>query len=154
MASKRVSGHHFCLRRFVSCQTRKTHGNRFDYVPRKSYHPREYIYIYIFLFFSEPAQVILVCFPYVLGLYKVNNVGTCITKPTTEFTEEDMSFMMATNLESAFHLSQLAHPLLKASGSGSMVFMSSTAGIVHINVGSIYGATKGTVYIFKQLTIL
>ncbi|KAG2331958.1 hypothetical protein Bca52824_003138 [Brassica carinata] len=73
----------------------------------------------------------------------VNNVGTCITKPTTEFTEEDLSFLMATNLESAFHLSQLAHPLLKASGTGSIVFMSSTAGVVHINVGSIYGATKG-----------
>lgn len=50
---------------------------------------------------------------------------------------------MATNLDSAFHLSQLAHPLLKASGSGSIVLMSSTAGVVHINVGSIYGATKG-----------
>lgn len=50
---------------------------------------------------------------------------------------------MATNLESAFHLSQLAHPFLKASGSGSIVFMSSAAGVVHINVGSIYGATKG-----------
>ncbi|KAF8116051.1 hypothetical protein N665_0023s0029 [Sinapis alba] len=73
----------------------------------------------------------------------VNNVGTCITKPTTEFTEEDLSFLMATNLESAFHLSQLAHPFLKASGLGSIVFMSSTAGIVHINVGSIYGASKG-----------
>ncbi|XP_022573965.2 tropinone reductase-like isoform X2 [Brassica napus] len=73
----------------------------------------------------------------------VNNAGTCITKPTTEFSAEDFSFLMATNLESAFHLSQLAHPFLKASGSGSIVFMSSAAGVVHINVGSIYGATKG-----------
>ncbi|XP_010510526.1 PREDICTED: senescence-associated protein 13-like [Camelina sativa] len=74
----------------------------------------------------------------------VNNAGTFIVKPTTEYTAEDYSFIMATNLESAFHLSQLAHPLLKASGSGSIVLMSSTAGIVHINnVGSIYGATKG-----------
>ncbi|CAL9234806.1 unnamed protein product [Arabidopsis halleri] len=73
----------------------------------------------------------------------VNNVGTSIFKPTTEYTAEDFSFVMATNLESAFHLSQLAHPLLKASGSGSIVLMSSTAGVVHVNVGSIYGATKG-----------
>ncbi|CAH2060161.1 unnamed protein product [Thlaspi arvense] len=73
----------------------------------------------------------------------VNNAGTCITKPTTEYTAEDFSFLMATNLESAFHLSQLAHPLLKASGSGSIVLMSSAAGVVHINVGSIYGLTKG-----------
>ncbi|KAL1217180.1 putative tropinone reductase [Cardamine amara subsp. amara] len=73
----------------------------------------------------------------------VNNAGTCITKPTTEYTSQDFSFPMATNLESAFHLSQLAHPLLKASGFGSIVFMSSAAGVVHINVGSIYGTTKG-----------
>ncbi|XP_010414427.1 PREDICTED: tropinone reductase homolog At2g29150-like [Camelina sativa] len=49
---------------------------------------------------------------------------------------------MATNLESAFHLSQLAHPLLKASSLGSIVLMSSVAGIVHTG-SSIYGATKG-----------
>nr|ABW81120.1 putative tropinone reductase-14 [Boechera divaricarpa] len=73
----------------------------------------------------------------------VNNAGTFIFKPTTEFTAEEYSFIMATNLESAFHLSQLAHPLLKASGSGRIVLMSSVAGVVHVNVGSIYGATKG-----------
>ncbi|ESQ51424.1 hypothetical protein EUTSA_v10017105mg [Eutrema salsugineum] len=79
----------------------------------------------------------------------VNNAGTCIVKPTTKYTAEDFSFLMATNLESAFHLSQLAHPLLKASGFGSIVFMSSAAGVVHMSGGSIYGATKGAM---NQLT--
>ncbi|KAG7572959.1 NAD(P)-binding domain superfamily [Arabidopsis suecica] len=73
----------------------------------------------------------------------VNNAGTFILKPTTEYTAEEFSFIMATNLESAFHISQLAHPLLKASGSGSIMLMSSIAGVVHVTVGSIYGATKG-----------
>lgn len=50
---------------------------------------------------------------------------------------------MATNLESAYHLSQLAHPLLKSSGMGSIVFMSSVAGLVSVGVGSVYAATKG-----------
>jgi len=50
---------------------------------------------------------------------------------------------MTTNFESAYHLSQLAHPLLKASGAGSIVFLSSVCGVVSINVGSIYSATKG-----------
>ncbi|OAP09312.1 hypothetical protein AXX17_AT2G25280 [Arabidopsis thaliana] len=72
----------------------------------------------------------------------VNNAGTGIIKPSTEYTAEDYSFLMATNLESAFHLSQIAHPLLKASGSGSIVFMSSVAGLVHTGA-SIYGASKG-----------
>ncbi|XP_010510523.1 PREDICTED: tropinone reductase homolog At2g29170 isoform X1 [Camelina sativa] len=73
----------------------------------------------------------------------VNNAGTCIAKPTTEYTSQDYSFLMATNLESAFHLSQLAHPLLKASGSGSIVLMSSASGVVYVNISSIYAATKG-----------
>ncbi|OAY83471.1 Tropinone reductase [Ananas comosus] len=50
---------------------------------------------------------------------------------------------MATNFESAFHLSQLAHPLLKASGKGNIVFISSIAGIIGFPSFSIYAATKG-----------
>ncbi|XP_010521889.1 PREDICTED: tropinone reductase homolog At2g29330-like [Tarenaya hassleriana] len=73
----------------------------------------------------------------------INNAGTGAVKPTVEYTAEDFSFQMATNFESAFHLSQLAHPLLKASGSGSIVFISSITGVVSIPVGSIYSATKG-----------
>ncbi|TXG74166.1 hypothetical protein EZV62_002745 [Acer yangbiense] len=73
----------------------------------------------------------------------INNAGAVVPKPTVEFNDEDFSFLMATNFESAFHLSQLAHPLLKASGAGSIVFMSSVAGVVSVSVGSIYGATKG-----------
>ncbi|URE46602.1 Tropinone reductase [Musa troglodytarum] len=72
----------------------------------------------------------------------VNNVGTNIRKPTVEFSAEEYSFIMATNLESAYHLCQLAHPLLKASGMGSIVFISSVAGVVAVNSGSIYAATK------------
>ncbi|KAK1417654.1 hypothetical protein QVD17_26785 [Tagetes erecta] len=73
----------------------------------------------------------------------INNVGTGYLKPTTEYTAEDYSMLMATNFESCYHISQLAHPLLKASGDGSIVFISSVAGLVHIPVGSIYSATKG-----------
>ncbi|KAF8116052.1 hypothetical protein N665_0023s0030 [Sinapis alba] len=73
----------------------------------------------------------------------VSNVGTGVVKPTIECTSEEFSFIMATNLESAFHLAQLAHPLLKASGSGNIVLMSSVAGVVNLSRTSIYGATKG-----------
>ncbi|WZY96084.1 hypothetical protein YC2023_068413 [Brassica napus] len=37
------------------------------------------------------------------------------------------------------------HPSLKASGSGSIVFISSVAGVVSCSVGSIYGTTKGAI---------
>ncbi|KAI5321896.1 hypothetical protein L3X38_030968 [Prunus dulcis] len=73
----------------------------------------------------------------------INNVGTNIPKPTTEYTAEDYTFLMSTNLESAYHLCQLAHPLLKASGAGNIVFLSSVAGVVSLEVGTIYSATKG-----------
>lgn len=74
----------------------------------------------------------------------INNVGTTVRKATVEYEEKDLSSMMAINFDSAYHLSQLAHPLLKASGTASIVFMSSAAGVVSVTgVGSIYGATKG-----------
>nr|POF12163.1 tropinone reductase like [Quercus suber] len=72
----------------------------------------------------------------------INNVGTNKTKSTLEYTAQDFSFIMATNFESAYHLSQLAHPLLKATSAGSIVFVSSVCGVVSISTGSIYGASK------------
>ncbi|KAK7834160.1 tropinone reductase like protein, partial [Quercus suber] len=77
----------------------------------------------------------------------INNVGTNISKPTSEYTAEDFSFLMSTNFESAYHFSQLAYPPLKASGAGSIVFVSSVAGVVSLNIGlSIYSSTKGNFF--------
>ncbi|VVB15350.1 unnamed protein product [Arabis nemorensis] len=50
---------------------------------------------------------------------------------------------MSTNVEAAYHFCQLSHPLFKASSNGSIVFMSSVAGIISFECGSIYGLTKG-----------
>ncbi|KAH7666723.1 Short-chain dehydrogenase/reductase SDR protein [Dioscorea alata] len=73
----------------------------------------------------------------------INNVGTGLRKPTVEYTAEDYSLTMTTNFESALYLSQLAHPLLKASTSGSVVFISSTT-TLHVYVKSaLYTASKG-----------
>ncbi|MCO5594779.1 hypothetical protein L7F22_048812, partial [Adiantum nelumboides] len=72
----------------------------------------------------------------------VNNVGTNIRKPTVEYTAEDLSHIMSTNFESAYHNAQLAHPLLKASGKGNVVFVSSIGGVVAIRSGSLYAASK------------
>ncbi|EOA28455.1 hypothetical protein CARUB_v10024664mg [Capsella rubella] len=79
----------------------------------------------------------------------VNNVGVLRGKPTTECVEEDFSFHMSINVEAAFHFSQLSHPLLKASGNGSIVFISSVAGIVSLDGASIYSLTKAS-YITGQ----
>jgi Tropinone reductase 1 len=79
----------------------------------------------------------------------VNNVGTNIRKRTCDYSAEEYSKLMSTNFESSYHMCQLAHPLLKASGVGSIVFISSVAGAVHVGSGSIYGASKGAI---NQLT--
>ncbi|KAL2509590.1 Tropinone reductase-like protein [Forsythia ovata] len=73
----------------------------------------------------------------------VNNAGTNVLKEATEYTAEDYSFIMGTNFESCFHLSQLAHPFLKASRSGNIVFISSVAGLSAFSHHSVYSASKG-----------
>ena len=72
----------------------------------------------------------------------VNNVGTNIRKPTTDYSAEEYQFLMATNLESAFGLCQGAYPLLRAAGGGSIVNVSSVAGLTHVRSGAIYGMSK------------
>ncbi|XVE79530.1 hypothetical protein DITRI_Ditri14bG0066100 [Diplodiscus trichospermus] len=80
----------------------------------------------------------------------INNVGTNVAKPTSEFTAEDFSLIMGTNFESAYNFCQLAYPLLRASGEGSIVFVSSVGGVVPVSSGSIYAATKGAMNQFAK----
>ncbi|KAI5407418.1 tropinone reductase homolog At5g06060 [Lathyrus oleraceus] len=79
----------------------------------------------------------------------VNNVGTNVRKPTIEYTTEDYSKVMATNLDSVYHLCQVAYPLLKESGNGSIVFISSVASLTSVGSGTIYAASKAAI---NQLT--
>ncbi|CAL4994530.1 unnamed protein product [Urochloa decumbens] len=64
----------------------------------------------------------------------------------TEYTAEDASRLMATNLESCFHLSQLARPLLlnaSVAGGGSIVNISTIATYFAFPYLSLYSAIKG-----------
>jgi len=81
----------------------------------------------------------------------VNNAGQSMFKHTLECTGEDYARIMATNLESCFHLSQLAHPLLLAAagGGGSVVNISSIAGFIGLPALAVYSMTKGAM---NQLT--
>ncbi|KAG9134855.1 hypothetical protein Leryth_001163, partial [Lithospermum erythrorhizon] len=75
----------------------------------------------------------------------VNCVGTTRVKEATEYTSEDYSTIMGTNFEASYCLSQLAYPLLKASGVGSVVFLSSVAAITTVPRTSMYAASKGAI---------
>ncbi|KAL7248383.1 hypothetical protein ACSBR2_003159 [Camellia fascicularis] len=79
----------------------------------------------------------------------VNNAASTLLKKTTETTTEDFSKIMRTDVESPYHLCQLAHPLLKASGYRSIVFISSVAGVIALPTVSVYAAAKGAI---NQLT--
>nr|XP_007140491.1 hypothetical protein PHAVU_008G117000g [Phaseolus vulgaris]ESW12485.1 hypothetical protein PHAVU_008G117000g [Phaseolus vulgaris] len=80
----------------------------------------------------------------------VNNAGIDISKQIIDNTADDISTVMATNFESAFHLTQLAHPLLKESGSGNIVFISSITGVKAIPLLSAYSASKGAMNQFTK----
>ena len=81
---------------------------------------------------------------------QVNNAGQSLFKTAVECTGEDYARVMATNLESCFHLSQLAHPLLLlAGGGGSVVHISSIAGFIGLPALAVYSMTKGAM---NQLT--
>nr|GMD58375.1 tropinone reductase homolog [Ipomoea batatas] len=75
----------------------------------------------------------------------VNNAATVITKQITDFTAEDYSVIMSTNFEAPYHLSQLSHPLLKATGQGSIVFVSSISGQFGVPYVSLYSGSKGAI---------
>lgn len=72
----------------------------------------------------------------------VNNAGTNIRKPTAEYNAGEYDHILNTNLRSAYELSQAGYPLLKASGNGKIVFVSSVSGLAHTSSGSLYGMTK------------
>ncbi|CAN6363598.1 unnamed protein product [Urochloa humidicola] len=76
----------------------------------------------------------------------VNNAGQLFQKAAAECTAEDYSLVMATNLESSFHLSQLAHPLLlnaSLAGGGSVVNISSIASYRGFPGLILYCVSKG-----------
>ncbi|XP_027927157.1 tropinone reductase homolog isoform X2 [Vigna unguiculata] len=80
----------------------------------------------------------------------INNAGTCPPKNLIDYTAEDVSRIMGTNFESSFHLCQLAHPLLKASGYGSIVFISSIASLKASPYISAYASSKGAMNQFTK----
>ncbi|GMJ12128.1 hypothetical protein like AT5G06060 [Hibiscus trionum] len=75
----------------------------------------------------------------------VNNAGITKLKSLEEHSVEDYTTVMSTNLDAPYHLSQLAYPFLKASGYGSLVFISSVAGSMALPGLSAYAASKGAI---------
>lgn len=75
----------------------------------------------------------------------VNNAGINIRKPTLEYVSAEYQKIWATNATAAYELCRLLHGPLRASGQGSVVNISSVAGLRFVGSGSAYAMTKAAV---------
>ncbi|MCH8988560.1 MAG: glucose 1-dehydrogenase [Chloroflexi bacterium] len=85
----------------------------------------------------------------------VNNAGILIRKSIEDTTEEEWDRIMAVNVKGVFLGTKHAIPAMRDSGGGSIVNISSTAGLVGSLEGSpSYTATKGAVRLFTKATAI
>ncbi len=79
----------------------------------------------------------------------INNVGANTVKPALDYTRQEWHALVATNLDSAWELSRLAHPHLVQHAHAAIVNVGSVSGAVHVRTGAPYGMTKAALH---QLT--
>ena len=85
----------------------------------------------------------------------VNNAGILIRKSIEETTEEEWDKIMAVNAKGVFLGTKHAIPAMREAGGGSIINISSTAGLVGSLDGSpSYTATKGAVRLFTKATAI
>lgn len=84
----------------------------------------------------------------------VNNAGIAILKPLEALTLEDWNRQLAVNLTSVFLGCRYAMAAMRGSGGGSIVNLSSVAGLVGIPTCTAYGAAKGGVRLLSKTVAL
>ncbi len=85
----------------------------------------------------------------------LNNAGILIRKSIEETTEDDWDRIFAVNAKGVFLGTKAAIPAMREAGGGSIINISSTAGLVGSPNGSAsYTATKGAVRLFTKSTAI
>ena len=84
----------------------------------------------------------------------VNNAGIAVLKPIEEFTLADYERQMRVNMTSVFLGTRAALPAMRRGGGGSIVNMSSVAGLVGVPGVSVYAASKAGVKLFSKSVAL
>jgi 3alpha(or 20beta)-hydroxysteroid dehydrogenase len=85
----------------------------------------------------------------------VNNAGILLRAKIEETTEEDWDRIMAVNAKGVFLGTKCALPAMRRAGGGSIVNISSTAGLVGSpGETAAYIATKGAVRLFTKATAI
>ncbi len=82
----------------------------------------------------------------------VNNAGILLYGGIEETSEADWDRIMSVNVKGVFLGTKAALPALRRAGGGSIVNISSTAGLVGSAVSSAYASTKGAVRLFTKST--
>src|SRR5919197_6716976 len=83
----------------------------------------------------------------------VNNAGIAIRGAIEETSEDDWDHMMAINMKGVFLGTKYAIPAMRRAGGGSIINISSTAGLVGSPYGSsAYTASKGAGRLFTTAT--
>lgn len=80
----------------------------------------------------------------------VNNAGIAVLKPIAELTLEDWNRQIEVNLTSVFLGSKYGMASMHKSGGGSIVNLSSVAGLIGLPTCVAYGASKGGVRIMSK----
>lgn len=81
----------------------------------------------------------------------VNNAGIAIFKPILDVTYEDWSRVLAVNLTGPFLCTQAATPLMRDSGGGAIVNITSISGLRASTLRTAYGTSKaGLAHLTKQ----
>jgi Tropinone reductase 1 len=75
----------------------------------------------------------------------VNNAGTNIRKKAVEYSNDEYETIRRLNMDAAFDMCRLAHPLLRASGDASVINVVSVASFRHLGTGIPYAMTKAAV---------
>jgi cyclopentanol dehydrogenase len=85
----------------------------------------------------------------------VNNAGIVLGRSIEEMTEEDWDRLFAVNAKGVFLGTKASLPRLRAAGGGSIINISSTAGLVgnDYNLAG-YSSTKGAVRLFTKSTAI
>jgi len=81
----------------------------------------------------------------------VNNAGIAIFKPILEVTPDDWARVLAVNLTGPFLVTQAAVPLMRDSGGGAIVNITSISGLRASTLRTAYGTSKaGLAHLTKQ----
>ena len=84
----------------------------------------------------------------------VNNAGIYSKIPIEKASDEEFDLIISVNLKGVFLGTKYAIPEMRNSGGGSIVNISSTAGLVGNQGGGAYGASKGGVRLFTKFTAI